>query len=170
MISIKIASKADIETLARVEIESKLRSLPGHIDMASVDHDTRVRQWTTYFDGETPVSAKPERVVFKAMEGEQVVGLIAGHLTSRYSKDAEIQKFYVLKDEQRKGIGSELLKALLPWLNKHDVKSLCVGIDPENPYQLFYFKYGGVHLNEHWIFWDDLEIIEEKLKLQVKAG
>ena len=98
------------------------------------------------------------------------MGLIAGHLTSRYGKDAEIQKFYVLKGEQRKGIGSELLKALLRWLNKQDVKSLCVGIEPENPYQLFYFKYGGVHLNEHWIFWDDLEIIEEKLKLQVKAG
>jgi GNAT superfamily N-acetyltransferase len=166
MIQIEKATLADIETLAKVEIESKLRSFPGHVDLVSVDYNNRVQQWTTYFNGETPVSAKPERIVFKAMQGERVIGLIAGHLTGRYDKDAEIQKIYVLKDEQRKGVGVELLKTLLPWLLRYKVKSLCVGIDPENPYQVFYFKYGGIHLNPHWIFWDDIDLLKQRLKIQ----
>jgi GNAT superfamily N-acetyltransferase len=165
LIQIAIASAKDIETLAGVEIESKLRSFPEPIDMVEVEYTNRVSQWTTYFNGETPVSAKPERIVFKAIKGEKIVGLIAGHLTSRYSKDAEIQKFYVLKDEQRKGVGTELLKNLLVWLSRHRVKSLCVGIDHENLYQKFYLKYGGLHLNPHWIYWDDLDEIEQRLEM-----
>ncbi|HEY4198695.1 MAG TPA: GNAT family N-acetyltransferase, partial [Mucilaginibacter sp.] len=140
MIKITIASAKDIEALARVEIESKLRSFPEPIDMVEVEYTNRMRQWTTYFNGETPVSARPERIVFKAIKGEEIIGLIAGHLTSRYSKDAEIQKFYVLKGEQRKGVGTELLKNLLVWLSRHRAKSLCVGIDQENLYQKFYLK------------------------------
>jgi len=163
LIQIAIASAKDIETLARVEIESKLRSFPGHIDMAEVEYTNRMSQWTSYFNGETPVSARPERIVFKATKGEKIVGLVACHLTNRYSKDSEIQKFYVLKDEQRKGIGTELLRNLLVWLSKHGAKSLCVGIDHENLYQKFYLKYGGLHLNPHWIYWDDLNEIEERL-------
>lgn len=165
MIQIEVATVADIETLTKIEIESKLRSLPGHIDMVEVDYNSRLKQWQTYFNGETPVSAKPERVVFKAMEGKRIIGLIAGHLTSRYGKDAEIQKLYVLKDEQRKGIGSDLLKNLMLWLMQQRVKSLCVGVDPENPYLVFYLKSGGLHLNPHWIYWDDLLILKQRLKL-----
>lgn len=165
MIHIEIASDADIEALTRVEIESKLRSFSGHIDMASVDHSDRLYQWQTYFKGETPVSAKPQRVVFKAVKDDKIIGLVAGHLTSRFGKDAEIQKLYVLKDEQGKGAGTHLLKNLLSWLVTHKAKSLCVGIDPENPYLSFYIKYGGMHLSPHWIFWDDLAFLQQKLTI-----
>jgi GNAT superfamily N-acetyltransferase len=165
LIRIEVASKADIETLARVETESKLRSYPEYNDADGVDYNNRLHQWTTYFNGETPVGARSERIVFKAVKGEQVVGLIAGHLTNRYGKSAEIQKLYILKEEQRKGIASDLLKSLLAWLFRHHAKSLCVGIDPENPYQKFYIKYGGLHLNPHWIYWDDLAEMEQRLKI-----
>ncbi|MDB5145398.1 MAG: family N-acetyltransferase [Mucilaginibacter sp.] len=165
LIHIEIAAKADIEILARVETESKLRSYPEYNDADGVDYNNRLYQWTKYFNGETPVGARSERVVFKAVKGEHVVGLIAGHLTNRYGKSAEIQKLYVLKEEQRKGIASDLLKSLLTWLFRHHSKSLCVGIDPENPYQKFYIKYGGLHLNPHRIYWDDLAEMEQRLKI-----
>jgi GNAT superfamily N-acetyltransferase len=165
MISIGIASIPDIEILTRVEIASKLQSFPEYMDATAIDYTTRLLRWQTYFNGESPASAKPERIVFKAIKNERIVGFIAGHLTSRH-KDAEIQSFYVLKDEQRQGIGSGLLKSLLPWLISHNAKSLCTGIFPENPYQAFYLKYGGEYLNQHWIYWDDLLMLQSRVNVR----
>ncbi len=116
MIRIEVASPADIESLARVEIESKLQSFSEHMDAIAIDPEIRAHRWHTYFDGESPVSAKPPRIVFKAIKDKQIIGFIAGHLTTRYDKDAEIQSFYVLRSEQRNGIGSALLEKLLTWL------------------------------------------------------
>ena len=132
------------------------------MDDVDVDYATRKYRWQTYFKGESPASAKPERIVFKAVKDKHIIGFIAGHLTNRY-KDAEIQNFYVLQKDQRQGIGSDLLKNLLLWLTNHDAKSLCVGVFAENPYQAFYLKYGGKYLNPHWIFWDDLILLQEKI-------
>ena len=51
----------------------------------------------------------------------------------------------------------------MEWLHSQHAKSLCVGIKPENKYQAFYLKYGGKHLNEHWIYWDDMEELVKQL-------
>jgi GNAT superfamily N-acetyltransferase len=165
VIQIQIASVADIEALTNVEVTSKLGSFPEPLDAIAIDPDIRSYRWQTYFNGESPVTAKPERIVFKALRNGKIIGFIAGHLTTRHDKDAEIQNFYVLKDEQRKSIGSLLLDNLLTWLKRQGAKSLCVGIAPENPYQKFYIKYGGLHLNPHWIYWDDLDEVEQRLRI-----
>lgn len=160
---ILIADIADINELAQVEVESKLSSFAIN-EAYAIDREARLYQWQTYFAGRTPVSAKPPRKVFKAVEDNTIIGFIAVHLTTRH-KDAEIQSFYVLKDQQRTGIGSKLLRHALEWLLEQEPKpqSLCVGIFPENPYQAFYMKYGGQYLNPHWIFWDNLEMLKNKL-------
>ena len=164
MVQIQVATIGDIEELTRVEVDTKLQSYPGHVDMIATDFDIRQHRWHTYFNQETPVSAKPERIVYKAVKDGKIIGYIAGHLTTRYNKDAEIQSFYVLKSEQRKGIGTLLLKKFAAWLvEKHVAKSLCAGIFPENPYLVFYLRYGGMRLNPHWIYWDDLSLLQQKL-------
>ncbi len=101
------------------------------------------------------------------MIDNKIVGFIAGHLTTRYDKDAEIQNFYILKAYQRQGIGADLLKYLAAWLQQQQARSLCVGIEPTNPYQQFYLKWGGRHLNAYWIVWDDLNLLLEKLNYVV---
>jgi ribosomal protein S18 acetylase RimI-like enzyme len=161
---ILIASIADAEELTRVEIESKLKSIPENIDPIEVDNERRLQRWQNYISGgSSPQKAKVERVVFKALIDEKMVGYIAGHLTERYGKEAEIQSFYILIEHQRMGIGSKLLAQFLDWLAAYGVGSLCVGIDGANPYQQFYLKYGGAHLNPHWIFWDDLAVLRTRL-------
>lgn len=156
--NIVIADITDIEELTRVEIGSKLGSFAVNEDYA-IDHDRCLYRWQTYFAGQSPASSKPERIVLKAVENDKIIGYMAVHLTTRYNLDAEIQSFYVLKDEQRKGIGCKLLQEALNWLAEFKVKSLCVGIFPENPYKAFYLKYGGEYFNEHWIYWKDVEVI-----------
>ena len=161
---ILIADIGDIEELARVEVESKVRSFK-HNDDYAIDYDSRVKRWQTYFNGQSPANSKPERIVLKAVEDGQIIGYIAAHLTNRYDRDAEIQSFYILKDRQRKGVGSKLLLKLQDWLTAQNAGSLCVGISPENPYKAFYLKYGGGYINPHWICWDDLGKLETKLKI-----
>lgn len=160
---IQIATELDIDVLTKVEIESKIHSIPDMIEPLEVDYKKRFDRWQTYFVGQSPASAKPERIVFKALIGNELVGYIAGHLTTRYDKDAEIQSFYILKEYQGKGIGGQLLHHFVKWLLQYDVKSLCVGFHEANPYQAFYIKYGGKYLNPHWIYWDEVNDLLPKL-------
>jgi GNAT superfamily N-acetyltransferase len=154
---ISIATIADIEELTRVEIESKLQSFDNN-ETVAIDYDTRFYRWNTYFNKQSPASAKPERIVYKAVIDGQIIGYIAGHLTTRYDMDAEIQSFYVLKEHQQAGAGSKLFESLLSWLATQNATSLCVGIDDKNPYQAFYLKYSGKHLNPHLICWEDVDL------------
>lgn len=156
------ATIADVDELTNVEVESKRQSFTDNEPIA-IDYDTRHYRWNTYFNGQSPASAKPERVVYKAVIDGEIVGYIAGHLTERYEKDAEIQSFYILKEHQRKGIGAKLLVEFLGWLQTHGATSLCVGIDSTNPYHAFYLKYKAGYLNPHWMSWDDIEALQRKI-------
>ncbi|WDF78644.1 GNAT family N-acetyltransferase [Mucilaginibacter sp. KACC 22773] len=160
---IQVVTTADIEAITRVEIDSKLQSFPELMEPHDIDFEIRAYRWKTYFAKQSPASARPQRVIFKAIDQDRMVGYLAVHLTSRYDKDAEIQSFYVLKEYQRRGIGTALLKEVASWAMNLNAKSLCVGIAPENPYQQIYLKYGGTFLNPHWIVWDDINLLKSKL-------
>src|SRR5687767_1643629 len=109
------ATSSDIADLTRIEIESKRASIPHLVDPEEIDPTRRRQRWSTYFRGESPATSKPERCVLKAAIDAACVGYVAGHLTSRHGMEAEIQSFYVLREYQRKGIGSALLSALTEW-------------------------------------------------------
>jgi GNAT superfamily N-acetyltransferase len=140
-----------------------MQSILGCIDAIEIDYDIRLYRWETYFNGTSPASSKPPRVIYKAVTGGTIIGYIAGHLTNRYGLDAEIQSFFITKEYQRNGTGKQLLKMFLEWLLIQRVKSLCAGINPVNKYQAFYLKYGGKYLNEHWIWWEDVEELLNKI-------
>jgi GNAT superfamily N-acetyltransferase len=128
------ANLEDAEELARVEIESKSKSIPGLFSPIEIDFTRRLERWQSYLRGESfPQMAKPERVAFKACTGKRMIGYIAGHLTSRYGKDAEIESFYVLHEHQRVGIGVRLLQRYVEWGQRHQARSLCVGIAAKKP-------------------------------------
>ncbi len=96
------ATEADIPALTQVEIQSKKESIPEQVDEIEVDYPRRLQRWQTYFRGESPGGSKPERLVLKAVVDGRLIGHLAGHLTTRYDMDAEIQSFYILKEHQRR--------------------------------------------------------------------
>ncbi len=154
-----IASANDIDEITRVEIDSKRQSCPHLMQAHDISFDTRAYRWETWFAGQSPVSAKVERIMFKAVDCDnKIIGYLAIQLTTRFDIDAELQSFYILKQYQRKGVGLKLLKRAIEWMGHFNAHSLCVGIMPDNPYQRFYVKHGARHLNEHWIVWDDVTL------------
>jgi GNAT superfamily N-acetyltransferase len=150
--NILIANETDTDALTQVEIESKKQSIPECIEDFEIDYDSRAYRWKTYFAAQSPQSSKPERIVLKAVEKGKIVGYIAGHLTTRYEMDAEIQSFYILKPYQRTGIGTALLGRFIDWLASKGSKSLCVGIASNNKYKAFYLKHGGLTLTNIGFF------------------
>lgn len=161
--NILTANETDINELVKIEIESKKQSIPECIEAYEIDFNLRLHRWQTYFKGQSPQTSKPQRLVLKAVIDGKIVGYLAGHQTTRFGLDAEIQSFYILKSEQNKKIGTNLLRSFVQWLIKMQANSLCVGIIPENKYQKFYLKYAGQYLNEHWIYWSDLTDLQTKL-------
>jgi GNAT superfamily N-acetyltransferase len=162
-LEILLADPCDIGELTRVEIESKVESIPQLIEPVEVNPARRRERWRTYFLAQSPATSRAERVVLKALVDGELVGYLAGHLTTRFGKDAEIENFYVLRSRQRQGIGSALLRRFTAWLAEQGARSLCVGIFRDNPYQAFYLKYGGAHLNAHWVVWADVAAMRSRL-------
>jgi GNAT superfamily N-acetyltransferase len=114
---------------------------------------------TRYLDGtHSPQKALASRTAFVAVDGEQIVGLIAGHLTHRYQCDAELEWIDTIEHRRRQGIASALLRSLAQWFEQQN--ALCVCVDPGNPIaRAFYHQHGAKPLNQHWMVWDDISII-----------
>jgi GNAT superfamily N-acetyltransferase len=104
-----------------------------------------------------PQRAPAPRVVFVAMQGDAVVGYIAGHLTRRYDCEGELQYLYVPPQHRRTGIATALLRLLACWFTRHEAFKVCVDVDIESPGALpFYTRHGAAKLNKHWLVWSDI--------------
>jgi GNAT superfamily N-acetyltransferase len=114
-----------------------------------------------YLTGEhSPQQALASRTAFVAIDREQIVGFIAGHLTRRYQCDAELEWIDTLHQHRRRGIAGALLKAMAAWFEQQNALKVCVDVDPANTVaRAFYTRHGAKPLNPHWMFWDDIRRI-----------
>ena len=119
---------------------------------------------TRYFAGDhNPQLALRPRVAIVAVEGEAVVGFIAGHLTRRYSCEGEVQWIHVAPERRRTGVASEMLLQLAKWFVEQKAYKVCVDVDPSNtPGLELYKKHGAVYLNPHWLFWNDIRSLAQQ--------
>jgi ribosomal protein S18 acetylase RimI-like enzyme len=116
---------------------------------------------TGYMRGEVdPQQSFKSRILFVAVDGENVVGFIAGHLTRRNGCDGELQWIDVSLEYQRKGIAGGLLGLLAGWFIERNTLKICVDVDPDNLVAVkFYKRHGAEHLNKHWMFWKDISLV-----------
>ena len=92
-------------------------------------------------------------------------GRVVGFITGGYERQAdpiysgEIYALYVLRNLQRRGIGTELVCALAGQLGRLGIYSMLVRVLKHNPYRRFYRKRNGIHLkSEHQLF--ETEILD----------
>ena len=145
-----------------IEIREALPADTPHLALLRAEDWGKPEYWADRINGylartHHPQHALEDRVVFVAKSGGRIVGLIAGHLTTRFGCDGEIQWISVAVQSRRATIGSELVIALAKWFVDRDANRICVDVDPDNPAaRKFYCALGAAPLNEHWMQWDEI--------------
>ena len=157
-IEFREAGVEDVPAIAQVKSDT-LREC-GLAGPEFYDLERLRNRWDGYMRGlHHPREALKPRIAFAALAGERMAGYIAGHFSRRYGTEGELESVYVRKEHQRLGIGTSLLELLANWFSAEGRRSVCVGIDPANPYRKFYEKHGARYLNRHWLVWDDIGIV-----------
>jgi ribosomal protein S18 acetylase RimI-like enzyme len=111
-----------------------------------------------YLAGEHhPQHARGPRIIYVAEDGGSMVGFIAGHLTTRFECDGELQWLFVAPERRGGTAASQLLHQLAAWFRDHAAPRVCVNVEPENVRaRRFYQRHGATELNEHWLMWPDI--------------
>jgi ribosomal protein S18 acetylase RimI-like enzyme len=118
---------------------------------------SRIHQYLTH--QLHPKEALPPRIAFVAIEQDGVVGLIAGHLTTRFSCDGELEWISVRPEYRRHGIGSHLIRHLSAWFGTQGAQRVCVDVEPSNrAARRFYELHGAKDLKPHWMVWEDISL------------
>ena len=110
-----------------------------------------------------PRGALAPRVAFLAYEGHELAGYIAGHLSTRFGTDGELQYLYVARGYRRSGAATALLKDLARWFVQQDARRICVDVLPGNEVaRSFYKRHGAVELKPSWLVWEEIgRVLEE---------
>ncbi len=90
----------------------------------------RIRQYLGA--GLHPRESLPSRAVFVGVEGDRIVGLIAGHLTRRFGCDGELEWISVRPECRKRGVAAELFNLLAEWFVAQGARSVCVDVEPSN--------------------------------------
>jgi len=110
-----------------------------------------------------PKHALMPRVVYVALDGDSVIGLIAGHLTRRHECDGELEWIDVISEHRKRGIASDLLRVLAAWFVEQKASRICVDVEPTNAVaRKFYARHGAEILNPHWLVWPDISVVLHK--------
>lgn len=124
-------------------------------DPAAGPADARM---AAYFQGtHHPQHALLPRAGFVAEERGRLVGYIAGHQTTRFDCDGEVQYLFVAPDHRQRGVASGLLRALAVWFQARGIARVCVDVDVSSPGAVpFYVHHGAVPINRFWYMWTDI--------------
>jgi GNAT superfamily N-acetyltransferase len=114
---------------------------------------------TLYLAGElSPQQALAARTAFVAVDGGEIVGFIAGHLTRRFQCDGELEWIDTIEQRRRQGIAGFMLRTIAHWFEQQGAFKVCV--DPGNAIaRAFYTRYGSQPLNQHWMVWHNIREI-----------
>jgi GNAT superfamily N-acetyltransferase len=114
-----------------------------------------------YLDGRHhPQQALAPRTAFIALAGDDVVGYIAAHATTRYGCAGEVQYLYVTPHYRRYGVARSLLRRAAQWFQAQGIGRVCVNADIESPAAVaFYTAEGAIPLNKYWYLWEDFGIV-----------
>lgn len=172
MVSIRAATGGDAGAIARVHVESWRTTYAGIVPdayLAGLDEMLRAKLWHEWLMGST--------LVLVAEREGQVVGFAHGGANREVLEkcDAELYAIYLLREAQRRGAGTALLRATASALTERGFRGLAVWVLERNPARSFYermgahlraskvIEIGGAKLMEVEYIWPDLQSLVESI-------
>lgn len=139
-------------TVADVPAMAALRAASGWAGGANATVMAR------YIAGEHhPRGALPPRAVWQAHRGEQLVGFLAGHRTTRADADAELQWLLVAPEARGQGVGHALVSEFARWCVAAGARRVLVNVAPENEAaRRLYATHGAEAIDTYWMVWPDI--------------
>ena len=138
-----------------------LNDLPAMCRLRA-EYQGHAREWepriTAYMIGQhNPQFALEPREVFVAVEDNEVVGLISGHLTTRFHCQGEIQWLNVQADRRGRRIADKLLDAQFAWFRGQDAQRICINVAPSNDAaRKALTRRGAEPLGPQWLVFQDI--------------
>ncbi|MEW5323082.1 GNAT family N-acetyltransferase [Geobacillus thermoleovorans] len=170
---IRKATWADAPAIASVHVESWKTTYSGIVPDAYLE---------TLSVGEKQplwekVLSQSDHSLFVAEENGRIVGFVSGGRNrategpiAKY--DGELYAIYLLKEVQRKGLGRQLVQALVGDLAQKGVRSMVVWVLADNPSRGFYERLGGENIAQEeveiggkplleWCYgWKDIQMMK----------
>jgi GNAT superfamily N-acetyltransferase len=145
----RVANNSDVPAMARIRAA----------EWESEEYWTK--RITGYMDCEIhPQHALKPRVTYVALDGDSLVGFVAGHLTRRHGCDGELEWINVCPAHRGTGIAWQLLRLLAQWFVDQGARRICVDVEPANTVaRRFYMRHGGEVLKPHWLVWNDIGVV-----------
>ena len=139
-ITIRAAVVGDAGAIAHVHVESWRTTYAGIVPdtyLASLDEILRTQLWNEWLSSEA--------LVMIAELNGNVVGFAHGGQNREpvAECDAELYSIYLLKDVQKRGIGTALLRAMATALLKRNFRSMAVWVLEQNRSRSYYEKAGA---------------------------
>ena len=158
-IDVRPATGEDLPRIAEVHVDSWQRSFAGIVPdsyLRGMSVEKRLRAYRERESGgyyEMLVAEHPE---------DGVVGFVDfGTPKLAVEYDAQIYSFYLLPENQRKGLGERLFRRCAERLVRTGKRSLCLDALEVSPYRAFYEKMGGriIGRNRHKLGDEDFETV-----------
>jgi ribosomal protein S18 acetylase RimI-like enzyme len=142
-VTLRPAEETDVPSMAAI------RSLEWGSETFWTDRITR------YLRGQhSPQQALPDRAAFVAIEGADLVGFVAGHMTRRLGCDGELQWINVARENRGLGVAGQLMTKIGLWFVAQNARRICVNVDPANlTARRLYCRHGAQILNHQWMIW-----------------
>jgi L-amino acid N-acyltransferase YncA len=143
MVSVRAAMDQDAGAISHVHVQSWRTTYIGMVPesyLAGLDETKGVLQWREWLTRDVPV-------LVAEVDGE-IVGFVSGGSMREplQDYDAELFAIYLLKQVQRRGIGTALVKALAKSLNAKGFKRMAAWVLEGNSSSHFYERSGAVRL------------------------
>lgn len=140
MVSVRMATAQDAGAIAHVHVESWRTTYSGIVPeeyLAGLDEMLRTRLWQESLAGDS--------LVMIAEKAGVVVGFANAGINREALEgcDAELYAIYLLRDAQRHGAGTALLRSVAAAMAERGFKSLAVWVLERNPARMFYERMGA---------------------------
>jgi ribosomal protein S18 acetylase RimI-like enzyme len=159
---VREATHRDVAAIARVHVDSWRTTYRGIIPeefLANLSYENRENSWHNILDN----APKDRSFTYVAEDASgQIIGFANGGVerTGDPVYRGELCAIYLLKRDQQKGIGRELVRTVAQKLGQMGIHSMLIWVLVDNPACRFYKRLGGQKVYEKEIKIGGAKLIE----------